>query len=200
MDIPINAAVVCEDGSCGRSVYVILNPTTEEVTHIVVKLKQYPHNEYLVPIDVVAETSAEVIRLRCTSQAIEGMPPFIETEFVPSDIPEYAGGGYMTWPHLLEDLAPLPVERELIPEGELALRRGARVEATDGHVGQVDELVVDPNTGAITHVVLREGHLWGRREVSIPVSEIDRIEEGVVYLKLNRRRIEALPSVPAQRR
>lgn len=87
-----------------------------------------------------------------------------------------------------------------VPPGELAVRRGARVEATDGRVGWVDEFVVDPDSGHITHLTMRKGHLWGDEEVSIPVSEIGRIAEDVVYLKLGKRQIEALPVVQVRRR
>ena len=34
MDIPINAEVSCLDGPCGRTTNLILNPTTEEITHV----------------------------------------------------------------------------------------------------------------------------------------------------------------------
>ena len=30
MGIPVNAGVVCADGPCGRSTYIIINPTTYE--------------------------------------------------------------------------------------------------------------------------------------------------------------------------
>ncbi len=53
----------------------------------------------------------------------------------------------------------ISVEYERIPPGELAVRRGARVETTDGHAGRVDEFLVNPADGYITHLVLREGHL-----------------------------------------
>ena len=61
--------------------------------------------------------------------------------------------------------------------GELAVRRGSRVRATDGDVGRVDEFLVDRETAHITHLVLREGHLWGQKDVLIPVSEIGQIDE-----------------------
>ena len=32
MDIPLNVEVHCPDGRCGRSTYIIINPTTEQVT------------------------------------------------------------------------------------------------------------------------------------------------------------------------
>jgi sporulation protein YlmC with PRC-barrel domain len=63
----------------------------------------------------------------------------------------------------------------------------------------VDEFLVDPGSGQITHLALREGHLWGRRDVTIPVSAIDRIEDDIVYLKLDKAAIAALPAIPVRR-
>jgi sporulation protein YlmC with PRC-barrel domain len=77
------------------------------------------------------------------------------------------------------------------------VRQGARVEATDGRVGRLDEFLVDPANEHVTHLVMREGHLWGRRDVTIPVSEIDLIEEDTIYLKLDKEQVGALPTVPS---
>jgi sporulation protein YlmC with PRC-barrel domain len=199
MDIPVNAEVHCADGLCGRSTYIILNPVTRRVTHLVVKKKRFPHTEYLVPIDYVVEATSQLIRLRCAGRELVTFEAFIETEFVSSNFPEYAGDPYMTWPYVIPEAETLPLEHERIPPGELAIRRGARVEATDGHVGRVDEFLVDPTNGYITHLVLREGHLWGQKDVTISVSQIDHIEEDSVYLKLDKHSIEMLPTIPVRR-
>ena len=53
MDIPLNAEAHCADGVCGRSTYVIVNPVNEQVTHVVVREEWFPHNEHLVPLDLV---------------------------------------------------------------------------------------------------------------------------------------------------
>ena len=58
----------------------------------------------------------------------------------------------------------------------------------------------DPGDGHITHLVLREGHFWDKKDVTIPVSEIDRLDEDEVFLKLDRRAIEKLPAIPVRRR
>ena len=92
------------------------------------------------------------------------------------------------------------LENERIPQNELAIHRGAQVFATDGEVGRVDEFLIDPDSSAITHLILREGHLWNREEVTIPVSQIEHIEEDEVYLKLDKCAIEALPSIPLRRK
>jgi len=73
MEIPLNAQVDCTDGVYGRSVYVLINPVINQVTHLVVKEDSSPNTEYIVPVDVVSETIADTIRLRCSKAELEKM-------------------------------------------------------------------------------------------------------------------------------
>jgi hypothetical protein len=63
----------------------------------------------------------------------------------------------------------------------------------------VDELVVDPDGEKITHLMMRTGHLWGKKDVAIPVSAIDSVDSEAVYLKIEKEDVGALPSVPVKR-
>lgn len=202
MDIPINADVQCADGLAGRSTYVVINPTTQQITHVVVQEKGFVGNEHLVPIDQVVETTPHLIRLRCTRDELAAMDDFVEIEYLRGDAPyfQYAAHEYVMWPYAVAEAALVVAEHKRIPPGELAVHRGAEVKASDGYVGRVDEFLVDAANGHISHLVLREGHLWGRKDVTIPVSQIDHIEEDTVYLKLDKRSIEALPAIPVRRR
>ena len=92
------------------------------------------------------------------------------------------------------------MEDQQIPPGELAVRRGTRVEATDGFVGKVDEFLVNPENGHITHLVMREGHLWGQKDVTIPLSAMADTHGDTVFLRLDKHQIESLPTVPVHRR
>jgi sporulation protein YlmC with PRC-barrel domain len=204
MDIPVDAKVYCADGICGRSTYVVINPTMRQVTHLVVRENRFPHNEWLVPVEWVVETSHNVIHLRCDAKELAGAESFIETEFIEGKTPYfdlgYAADKYMMFPYVTPSMPlPIPLEHQNVPPGELAVRRGARVEARDGRVGRVDEFLVNPSNGHITHLVLREGHLWGQKDVAIPISDIDHIEESIVYLKLDKRGIANLPHIPIHR-
>jgi sporulation protein YlmC with PRC-barrel domain len=203
MDIPVKAEVTCVDGVCGQSTYVIINPVSRRVTHVVVKQKKGLHAEHLVPLDLVANTTHDLIRLRCTTDELSKIEPFTETEYVQERIPDvdYLQEAYLVWPyHIPEIDTAIPITHQRIPHGELAVHRGARVEATDGHVGRVDEFLVDPVDTHITHLVLREGHLLGQKEVTIPVSHIDHIEEDTVHLSLDKHSVEVLPAIPIRRR
>ena len=103
-------------------------------------------------------------------------------------------------PMLLPDRTVYEKEEiQQIPPGELTVRRGTRVEATDGYVGKVDEFVVHPDTGHITHLVMREGHLWGKKDVIIPLSALKPMGdtyEDTVFLNLDKHQIESLPTFP----
>jgi hypothetical protein len=66
-------------------------------------------------------------------------------------------------------------------------------------IGHVEAFVAHPVTGHITHLTLRKGHLWGQREITIPMSAIRKIEADEVQLNLTKPEIEALPSVPVER-
>ena len=100
---------------------------------------------------------------------------------------------------LLDDtVAPPPayVEIEQTPGSEMAVHLGAHVEAADGRVGTVDEFVIDRKSGAVTHIVLRHGHLWGKREILVPVHDIDHIKDDTVYLNLDKHAVAELPDQP----
>ena len=203
MDIPINVDVMCAGKPCGRSTYLIVNPVNEHITHLVVAEKAFPNIERLVPVDRILESTPKSIQLRCSQADLSGMDAFDETDFIKAGQLEVSlpySVPYEVWPYAMYDAMPVPFEHEHIPAGEIAIRRGTPVEATDGEVGKVDEFLVDPENDVITHLVLREGHLWGKKDVTIPVSEINRIAEEAVYLKLDKEAIEELPTVPVRRK
>jgi uncharacterized membrane protein len=209
-EIPINAKVECSDGPGGESITVIVNPVTSKVTHFVVEDKHAPDpTPRLVPVDQVVATSSDLIRLRCTQAELAAMHPFVTTHYVQTQRTDYhqalrgdLAGGYAN-PHMSPYAVPVnevhAVEEERIPVGELAVRRGTRVAATDGQVGEVGELLVDPTSEHITHLVLLEGHLWGKKELTLPISAIDRLEDDTVYLKLDKRSVGLLPAIPVKR-
>jgi sporulation protein YlmC with PRC-barrel domain len=201
MDLPVGVEVLCTDGICGRSTYVIIDPAAERVTHIVVKERGGKEEQRLVPLDLVAQATPDFVRLNCATEKVATLEPFIETEYIETRVSYlgYPPSDYMMRPYVVPETLFVAVHHKHVPPHELAVSRGDPVEAKDGHIGRVDEFMIDPANGQITHLVLREGHLWGQRDVTIPVSEIDHIEEDVVYLKLDKRSVGELPSIPVRR-
>jgi hypothetical protein len=203
IDLATNADVDCADGTAGRSTYVIGNPVTRRLTHLVVRSYRPPFREHLVPVDRVVETTTGRIKLKCTRDDLSRMEPFEYEEYVPTELP-----GYMCWP----DVPPVPgytteavttfvpVKRQNLPQGGLALCRGARVEATDGFVGRVQELLVNSNNMQVAYLVLLERHVLKKKEITVPVSQVERVHDNTVYLKLDRQSVQQLPAPPMRRR
>ena len=66
--------------------------------------------------------------------------------------------------------------------------------ATDGAIGQVDGLVIDPQSRHVTHVLLQKGHLWGHQDVAIPISAVTRAEDRI-EVNLTKHQVRDLPAV-----
>ena len=202
-DIPLKANVLCSDSPCGKSTNLILNPVTHKVTHLVLQDKKLPdHSTRIVPIDKVASTTQNQITLSCTRDEVALMDPFIVTRFIQETSSGTAyGSGEAYYSHyVINDTGYDSVQEENVPEGELSVYCGMHVKASDGKVGKLDELVLDPKSGDITHIQMREGHLWGKKDVAIPVSAVDFLDDDTVYLKLDKKAVKALPAVPVKRK
>jgi sporulation protein YlmC with PRC-barrel domain len=181
---------------------VIIEPTTWQVTHFVVKENRVPFTEHLVSVDWVTETTPDLVRLRCNKSKLVAMQPFVETEYKQWNRAEFVGEpclGWQGWPYVVMVTMVIPAKHERVPPGELAVRRDATVQAIDGQVGRVDEFLVDPATSKITHLVLREGHLWAQKDVMVPVAEIECIGKDTVYLRLDKDAVESLPALSVER-
>ncbi|HEX3960507.1 MAG TPA: PRC-barrel domain-containing protein [Trebonia sp.] len=211
----IGAEASCSDGTCGEVTRVIVDPVAEAVTHLVVEPEHRRGLGRLVPLGLVDATSGQV-RLRCTRAEFENLEPAEETQFIPgtSGYANYGPGEVGYWPYYslgmsglgmsgglnggLEGIGggniPQTVTYDTVPEGEVDVRRGDQVQATDGDIGRVQGLVIDRRSRHVTHVLLQEGHLWGRKEVAIPVSAVASTSDGI-RLRISKHEVQDLPPV-----
>ena len=112
-------------------------------------------------------------------------------------MPYYETGDPFTNPPGQTEQTAVAYDR--VPKGEVEIRRASAVTSADGSiVGHVDGLLVD-DEDHVTHVVLERGHLWRRRDVTIPLSAIEKVETDGVTLNLTKGEIEDLPAVPVRR-
>jgi sporulation protein YlmC with PRC-barrel domain len=188
----IGAAASCSDGPAGEVRRIIIDPADRTVTHLVIEPKRRHEPGRLVPLDLV-DTAAGEIRLRCTIAEFGRLDPAEEEDVVEGrsrGLPHPAGRAPAGVPR------PVRVTlQDVVPVGEAEVSPGDHVYARDGEIGQVHGFLVDPDANQVTHVLLREGHFWGRKEVAIPVSAVTGAEEGI-QLSLTRQQIEDLPPVP----
>jgi len=201
----IGADASCSDGVCGEVTRVVVDPVARAVTHLVVEPGHWHGPGRLVPVSL-ADATAGGIRLRCTLAEFGELQPAEETRFLPGTpgYPGYDPEQVLSWPYydlgigpgLAGGMAavPQPVTYDTVPLGEVEVRRGEHVHATDGTIGRVQGLVVDRRSHHVSHVLLQEGHLWGRKEVAIPIGAVTGIDDGI-RLNITRQQVQDLPPV-----
>jgi hypothetical protein len=204
----IGSEVVCTDDACGALRSVVVDPVARTLTHLVVEPHHRPGLGRLVPVALVVSAGPAEIRLSCSTSEFRALEDAVETQFLPSDdtaygyeqgqvlaMPYYglAMGGMGMGMHGTGNVSPA-VTYDRVPLGEVEIRHGDHVNATDGPIGQVQGLVIDPSDHHVTHVLLDEGHLWGKKQVAIPITDVETADDGV-RLKLTKDQVRDLAPV-----
>jgi hypothetical protein len=208
----IGARASCTDGPCGEVRRLIIDPATDTVTHLVIQPGHRPEAARLVPVHLVETTDGE-IRLRCTLAEFDELDHAEERQLADeagdyvSDVGLFSnglaynvsgeasapvGGGFMGIGHIPG--RPRTFVEDVIPVGEDQVGPGDRVHAVDGEIGRVQGFLVNPGDDQVTHVLLQEGHLWGRKEVAVPISAVTGVDAGI-RLNLTKEQVGELPPV-----
>jgi sporulation protein YlmC with PRC-barrel domain len=220
MRLELGSPVDCVDGPFGELSDVVIDPSARRVTHLVVQ----PHNRHnlgrLVPVaQVHTETTSDAtISLDLTIAEITALEPIQKAAYLrlnefPIEDPNWDVGieEVFAWPYYqsidglgigTQAIDPDPhveVTYDRVPKGEVEIRRASAVTSSNGeHLGHVDGFVVD-GEGHIAHVVLEHGHLWGKREVAIPIGAVARTESDEVVLSWSTDEVGALKPLPVHR-
>jgi sporulation protein YlmC with PRC-barrel domain len=218
--LELESPVRCLDGPFGELADVVIDPTSRRVTDLVVEPQHRHGLACLVPIELaVAEDGARpAILLRCTLEDARRLPLVQEFAYVrlgafPADDPDwdvgienvlalpYYGYGELGYAEFGQSAIDphVSMQYDRIPKGEIEIRRSSEVTSSDGsRLGHVDGFLVDGDD-RITHLILERGHLWGRREVTIPIGAVTHVATDSVEVGLTKDDIGALPAIPVHR-
>jgi len=200
----LGASASCSDGHCGEVIRTILDPAARTLTHLVIEPRHHEEGGRLVPVALIEAAGGEV-RLRCSLAEFDALDPAEEVEL--AEGLDFAGGygpdavqGYGNFGRAGSGMGigmptghSMPtVTSDSVPEGEAEIASHERVHATDGEIGQVKGFVVDPADHRLTYVLLRAGHLWGHKDIAIPVDAVADLNDGI-WLKITKKQVEALP-------
>lgn len=191
----------------------VLDPETNEVTHMVVQKGWLFTEDKVVPLEMVDSATNEKVVLLETTGNFEQFPPFEERHFVraieepdsPGSEPVYhhtqayywyppygyVGSpiGYYGWP-------PVTTERN-IPENTVALKEGADVMSSDDkHVGDVERLFIEPGSNRASHFLISQGLLFKDRKL-VPAHWVRTVAEDKIHLAVSAKMLESLPSYEA---
>lgn len=216
MRLELGRQVRCTDGPVGELVDVVIDPTKKRLTHLVVRPHELDGRSRLVPVELAERgDEGDTIALRCTREEVERLPDVNEHAFLrlgelPVDDPDWDVGtqDVLAMPYYESpEFGPyagqfdsnVAVVYDRVPKGEVEIRRASAVHTADGHhLGEVDGFLVDKDD-QITHFVLERGHLWGRREVTIPIGAVEKVETDSVTLRLSKEEVGELPSARVHR-
>jgi hypothetical protein len=202
----IGAEAHCNDGPCGRLRCVVVDPVAQIVTHLLVESKHRQGLGRLVPLDLIGAAGAE-LSLNCDWAGFENLQMAEEVQFMPGNIgyETYRPKDTLTLPYYglglraaaAAENAAQSVRLDRFPVGEVGIHRGDRVHATDGEIGVVKGLAINRSNHHVTHVLLQEGHLWGRKDVAIPIGTVTGFENGV-RLSISKSDVRDLPAVDVE--
>ena len=210
----IGTEVRCSDGDCGYLKQVVIDPVARILRHLVVEPRHREGLARLVPIEQVASVD-QVSHLSCTTREFGQLPFAEETQFLSPTGGDLGYGPDESYamPYFALDYSPGPiggiaaadtsphmVSYDRIPQNEVEVRRGDPVQATDGPIGRARGLVVDPADHHVTHVLLAEGHLWGHKEVAIPITAVTKVDDEGAHLNLTKNQVRDLPKVDVAHR
>jgi sporulation protein YlmC with PRC-barrel domain len=211
--LDLGCPVRCSDDAFGELADVVIDPTTRRVTHLVVQPHRKTDPARLVPIErarggdeadgtiVLDGTVAEIGQLERVREAA-----YLRLGEFPVEDPDWEVGieEMLAQPYYqgLDAVGAEPIayddhvmwQYDRIPKGDVEIRRASPVTSADGHhLGHVDGFIVDGDDH-IGHLVLEHGHLWGKREVVIPIGAVARVETDAVVLTLSKDEVGALES------
>jgi sporulation protein YlmC with PRC-barrel domain len=212
----LGTPVRCSDASLGELADVVIDPTKRRVTHLVVapEAKQGLFGSRLIPIELAsAEEAGQEIRLDCGIEDVRKLEPVEEVTYLrlgafPLEDPEWDMGVSdalalpyygLGEPALTNYAGDVEMTYDRIPKDEVEIRRASIVTSSDEHdLGRVEAFILD-DEDHVTHLVLEHGHLWGRKDVTIPVGAVSKIETDRVFVGLTKDEVAALPTVHVKR-
>jgi sporulation protein YlmC with PRC-barrel domain len=206
MRLDLGCDVRCTDAVFGELADVIVDPISRRVTHLVVAPRDDRARARLVSIGR-ARPADDGLALDHSVAEVEALEPLRETAYLRAGERVVADPD---WDVGAEDVLALPIYQELdgmgtaidpdphvvvsydrIPKHEVEIRRSSAVLSADGHhVGHVEGFLI--GSGEMADIVLERGHLWGRREVVIPASAVERVRNDSITLTLTKEQVGQL--------
>jgi sporulation protein YlmC with PRC-barrel domain len=212
--LELGTRVRTTDGDAGELEDVVIDPVGKRVTHLVVRPRRHGQARLVSIEGAYAGRGRGEVMLPCTRAEFVALPSVDEFAYVRLGEATVADP---EWDVGVKDVLALPyydstgmfetavleqnvgVAYNRVPKGEVELRRSSPVLAVDGrYVGRVGGLILDDDE-EITQFLLEQGHLWTRREVTVPMSAVEDVQTDAVRISLSESELAELPVRRAHR-
>jgi uncharacterized protein YrrD len=192
---------------------VVIDPSKDEVTSLIAKKGFLFTEDKVIPISLVMGSTDEYIKLYNFEGSFDDLDDYIEVHYVKAD----KGGKYGLHKKDEDNLPPLiaypPMgnmgvgfvpsiyyPEQTVPKkikntagNTVDISRNARVIGLSGdHIGDVEEVIVNPNSDRITHFVISKGLVFNEEKL-IPSSWVRGFDSNQLKLVVNSKIVEQLP-------
>jgi uncharacterized protein YrrD len=163
---------------------VVVDLQDRAVTAIVVLKGRVLTRDILVPLDFIDDADQHQVVLRVDRDRLDELPEFVFTEFLAPPPAWTLAGPYP------DGTVYVPVrQRKRLGEHHIDLAPGTPVFASDGQVGHVDQVELEPDSGELDAFWVRAGHVFSY-DIRIPTEWVESIDEAGVHVAGSRIDIE----------
>jgi uncharacterized protein YrrD len=216
-DLHIGTDVMGSDGShLGTLTRIVIERDNDAVTHLVVDPGLVESGnllapggwekprERVVPVSLLVSADEKRVTLSCDEEAFQKHPLFEQQYYGDYDQvdtlpPRFRLGELIKYIASAAGLGAAPYEGPRIiqynePAGAAEITEGTPVWRREPHeeIGEVEQVLFDPQTDRATALVMRRSGIVGHRHVLLPISAIVDVQDEVVHVTLTDAELDAL--------
>lgn len=184
-ELNLGVKIHCLDGECGKLAKLALEPDTFIVTHLIAEEGFLLKRARVFPISLVARTTTDDVYLNATSDQLTNYPEYHE-ETIEKPDPHHIGDVlHDTGPYMTVTSSPMIREkmRHGVPHDATVIERGLPIHNSIGSGGKLDSLVIKPESGEITRLVVHAGLLFTEQKI-IPITNVQHIGERAIDINI----------------
>lgn len=191
---------------------IVIDPATDQVTSLIAKKGILFPSDKVIPISLVMNSTDEFIKLYDFEGSYDDLEDYIELHYVKAEKGRktnlndhevnypplianppygYTGSGYIPVINYPGETKTEKVKNT--PDETVDIPKDAKVMGLNGdHVGNVEEVLVNPVSERATHFVISKG-IFFNQEKLIPTSWISGFDSDELKLAVNSKIVEQLP-------
>jgi osmotically-inducible protein OsmY len=199
----IGATVHCKNGKCGKLQKLVVDPENMEVTNLIVSKGLILREDRVVPVSDVDRATEEYVMLSINDKKLENYPEYRPYNFdvvgmnskkktfgfnyISPRVSPYgfgSAGRYLPVIHRQSVHMNVPSDQEVI-------ERGTSVHNQRKKIGNVDHVLVDAESGCLTHIVVDLGIFTN--SVVFPISITECVDGEGIFINIDEEEIDQFP-------
>ncbi len=198
------------DEKVGSVDQIVIDPSTEEVTHIVVKKGFLFPEDKVIPLEQIRSADDETVILEVDTDNLDAFPIFEMKRYISgdseypyrSDRSDWSVRPLIYYPPLQPDHYPyyrtvaepgFEVVERSTPEGTVTINKGTKVTSLQGeYVGNIEE-VFTTSTGKVSHLLISKGFIFTTERL-VPINWVDTASDKEIRLRVPLEIVERVPA------